>query len=114
LQLPTCKAVSQRTVGRGSLPNRWPTQRWAREVADKELAIELGGYMHRLMSPVPEINGYVSLLKDIGAAPRINPPCRQLALRMLERMGLSLYSFIAQKHWNVRVMIRVASPVNSG
>jgi len=24
---------------------------------------------------------------------RINPPCRQLALRVLERMGLSLYSF---------------------
>ena len=79
------------------LPNRWPTQRWAREVADKELAAELGGYMHRLMSPVPEINGYVSLLRDTGAAPRINPPCRQLALRVLERMGLSLYSFKAQQ-----------------
>lgn len=75
------------------LPNRWPTQRWAREVADKELAAELGGYMHRLMSPMPEINGYVSLLRDAGAAPRINPPSRQLALRVLERMGLSLYSF---------------------
>ncbi len=75
------------------LPNRWPTQKWAREVADKELATELGDYMHRLMSPVPEINGYVTLLKDTGAAVRINPPCRQLALRVLERMGLSLYSF---------------------
>ena len=49
--------------------------------------------MHRLMSPVPEINGYVTLLKDAGAAVRINPPCRQLAIRVLERMGLSLYSF---------------------
>ena len=75
------------------LPNRWPTQKWAREVADKELATELGGYMIGLMSPVPEINGYVTLLKDTGAAVRINPPCRQLALRVLERMGLSLYSF---------------------
>jgi chromosome partitioning protein len=82
------------------LPNRWPTQRWAREVADKELAAELDGYMHRLMSPVPEINGYVSLLRDTGAAPRVNPPCRQLALRVLERMGLSLYSFKTQQHYN--------------
>lgn len=76
------------------LPNRWPTQKWAREVADKELATELNDYMNRLMSPVPEINGYVSLLRDTGAAARINPPCRQLALRVLERMTLSLYNFI--------------------
>lgn len=75
------------------LPNRWPTQKWARDVADKELSTELGGYMHRLMSPVPEINGYISLLKDTGPAPRINPSCRQLALRVLERMGLNLFSF---------------------
>jgi chromosome partitioning protein len=85
------------------LPNRWPTQKWAREVADKELAAELGGYMHRLMSPVPEINGYVSLLRDTGAAARINPSCRQLALRVLERMGLSLYSFKAPQLDNIRV-----------
>jgi len=84
------------------LPNRWPTQKWAREVADKELAAELGGHMHRLMSPVPEINGYVSLLKDTGAAARINPPCRQLALRVLERMGLSLYNFKAQEPGNAK------------
>lgn len=82
------------------LPNRWPTQKWARELADKELAAELGNYTHRLMSPVPEINGYVSLLRDTGAAPRINPSCRQLALRVLERMGLSLYSFKTQESIN--------------
>jgi hypothetical protein len=82
------------------LPNRWPTQKWARELADKELATELGNYTHRLMSPVPEINGYVSLLRDTGAAPRINPSCRQLALRVLERMGLSLYSFRTQEPIN--------------
>jgi chromosome partitioning protein len=83
------------------LPNRWPTQKWARELADKELAAELGNYTHRLMSPVPEINGYVSLLRDTGAAPRINPSCRQLALRVLERMGLSLYSFKTREYINV-------------
>jgi chromosome partitioning protein len=80
------------------MPNRWPTQKWARDVADRELAQELGGYMHRLMSPVPEINGYVSLLRDTGAAARINSPCRQLALRVLERIGLSLYSFKTSEH----------------
>ncbi len=75
------------------LPNRWPTQKWAREVADRELGQELEGYVDRLMSPVPEINGYVTLLRDAGAAQKINPPCKQLALRVLERMGLSLFSF---------------------
>jgi len=44
------------------------------------------------MSPVPEVNGYVSLLRETGAAPRINPPCKQLAMRVLERMELSLFS----------------------
>lgn len=74
------------------LPNRWPTQKWAREVADRELREELERYLGRLMSPVPEVNGYVSLLRETGAAPRINPPCKQLAMRVLERMELSLFS----------------------
>ena len=39
------------------LPNRWPTQKWAREVADRALGQELEGYGDRLMSPLPEING---------------------------------------------------------
>src|SRR5690349_16188125 len=46
-----------RLPGAVGLPNRWPTSRWARGVADNELAVELGDYMPRLMSPVPEING---------------------------------------------------------
>jgi chromosome partitioning protein len=75
------------------LPNRWPTSKWAREVADKELTVELPGYVARLMSPIPEINGYITLLKDTGPHARISGPCKQLALRVLERMGLSLFSF---------------------
>jgi len=91
--LRVVRADLERLSDSVGLPNRWPTQRWARDVADRELAQELGEYLDRLMSPVPEINGYVSLLRDTGAAVRINPPCKQLALRVLERMGLSLYSF---------------------
>ncbi len=83
----------QRLPAAVGLPNRWPTQKWAREVADRELGQELEGYVERIMSPVPEINGYVTLLRDSGAAQKINPPCKQLALRVLERMGLSLFSF---------------------
>jgi chromosome partitioning protein len=98
--LRVVRADLDRLPGAVGLPNRWPTQRWARELADKELAAELGDYTHRLMSPVPEINGYVSLLRDTGAAPRINPSCRQLALRVLERMGLSLFSFKAPETVN--------------
>ena len=93
--LRVVKADMERLPEAVGLPNRWPTQKWARDVADRELAQELGDLRERLMSPVPEINGYVSLLRDSGAAPRINPPCKQLALRVLERMGLSLFSFEA-------------------
>ena len=91
----------ERLTNAVGLPNRWPTQKWARAVADRELAEELDGLRGRLMSPVPEINGYVSLLRDAGPSPRINPPCRQLALRVLERMGLSLFSFATQKRSDV-------------
>lgn len=98
--LRVARADMDRLAGAVGLPNRWPTGKWARDVADKELAEELGGYTERLMSPIPEINGYVSLLKDSGPAPRISGPCKQLALRVLERMGLSLFSFKAQQHDN--------------
>jgi hypothetical protein len=90
------KADLERLPGAIGMPNRWPTSKWARDVADKELAEELNGYMGRLMSPVPDINGYITLLRDTGPAARINGPCKQLSLRVLERMGLSLFSF--KKH----------------
>lgn len=96
--LRVARADLERLPAAVGLPNRWPTQKWARDVADRELAEELGGLRARLMSPVSEINGYVSLLRDSGASPRINPPCRQLALRVLERMGLSLFSFSTRTH----------------
>lgn len=85
------------------LPNRWPTQKWAREVADRELREELESYLGRLMSPIPEINGYVSLLRETGAAPRINPPCKQLAMRVLERMELSVFSLGTLEKQNATV-----------
>jgi hypothetical protein len=94
--LRVVKADMDRLGDAVGLPNRWPTSKWARDVADKELADELGNYTARLMSPIPEINGYVTLMKDTGPAARINGPCKQLALRVLERMGLSLYSFKTQ------------------
>lgn len=75
------------------LPNRWPTQKWARDVADRDLARYLGSFRPRLMSPVPEVNGYTTLLTEEGPAQRVNGSCKQLALRVLERMGLSLFDF---------------------
>jgi chromosome partitioning protein len=94
------RADMDRLADAVGLPNRWPTSRWARDVADNELAAELGGYMPRIMSPVPEINGYISLLKDSGATPKIGSPCKQLALRVLERMGISLFTFRSPQHEN--------------
>lgn len=99
--LRVVKADMDRLPDAVGLPNRWPTQKWARDVADRELREELESYLSRLMSPVPEINGYVSLLRDTGAAPRINPPCKQLAMRILERMELSVFSLGMQEEHNL-------------
>ena len=75
------------------LPNDWPTQAWARRSADRELETTLMAYKARLMSPQPSINGYVRLLHRQGPAQPLNGPCRQLALRVLDRAGLSLFDF---------------------
>lgn len=77
------------------LPNRWPTQTWARTAAEKELARHMGAYTARLLSPLPEINGLISLVSEDGPTPRINPACKTFALRILDRMGLNLFSFRA-------------------
>ena len=69
------------------LPNRWPTQKWARDVADRELFEELQGYVDRLMSPVPEINGYVSLLRDTGAIPKIRPALQAIGVASVGKDG---------------------------
>jgi hypothetical protein len=73
---------------------------WQRQAAKLLIYQQTRGYMPRLMSPIPEINGYITLLKDTGPAARISGPCKQLALRVLERMGLSLFSFKAQQSDN--------------
>lgn len=41
------KADMDRLPDAIGMPNRWPTGKWARDVADKELAEELGDYMAR-------------------------------------------------------------------
>jgi chromosome partitioning protein len=96
--LRVVRADMERLVNAVGLPNRWPTSKWARDVADKELAEELSSYTTRLMSPLPEINGLITLLKDTGPVQRIGAPCKGLALRVLERMGLSLFSFRTPQH----------------
>jgi hypothetical protein len=80
------------------MPNRWPPQKWARDAADRELKAELGPYISRLMSRLPEINALSTLLRDEGPSPKISNDCRTLALRALDRMGLSLHSLEAPKN----------------
>ncbi|WP_168220583.1 hypothetical protein [Azospirillum thermophilum] len=77
------------------LPNRWPTQTWAKAAAEKELTKAMGDLGSRLMSPLPEINGLITLVSEEGANARINGQCKAFALRILERMGLNLFSFRA-------------------
>ena len=75
------------------LPNRWPTQAWARTAAEKDLAKHMGAYGPRLLSPLPEINGLITLVSKEGPNARINAACKTFALRILDRMGLNLFSF---------------------
>lgn len=75
------------------LPNRWPTQTWAKTAAEKELARTMAAYQARLLSPLPEINGLITLVSEEGANARINGACKSFALRILERMGLNLFAF---------------------
>lgn len=77
------------------LPNRWPTSTWAREAAERELGRRMDGYAPRLLSPLNEINGLISLVSEDGPGPRINGACKTFALRILDRMGLNLFRFRA-------------------
>lgn len=77
------------------LPNRWPTQAWARASAERELDRALGTMQQRLLSPLPEINGLITLVSEDGPNQRVNAPCKSFALRILDRMGLNLFSFRA-------------------
>ena len=71
-----------------------------RPLADQQVGARCGGQgtggrawrVHAaLMSPIPEINGYITLLKDTGPAARINGPLEATSLTsFLERTGLEL------------------------
>jgi len=48
------------------LPNRWPTQPWARQAAERELDRYMEGLGPRLMSPLADINGLTTLVQEAG------------------------------------------------
>jgi hypothetical protein len=77
--LRVARADLDRLDGAVGLPNRWPTSKWAREVADKELADELGGYTARLMSPIPEINGLRHAAEGVPSG--LAPKCTKTTMR---------------------------------
>lgn len=55
----------------------------------------MGVYSQRPLSPLPEINGLITLVSEEGPNQRINAACKTFALRILERMGLNLFTFRA-------------------
>ncbi|NYZ17459.1 hypothetical protein HL658_33365 [Azospirillum sp. RWY-5-1] len=77
------------------LPNRWPTSTWPRAAAERALQSRMGVYSQRPLSPLPEINGLITLVSEEGPNQRINAACKTFALRILERMGLNLFTFRA-------------------
>lgn len=77
-----------RAVG---LPNNWPHNAMARQAADRELEQMMGDLLPRMMSPQVSISAYKTLLSERGPAQPLNGPCKQLALRVLDRAGLSLF-----------------------
>ena len=83
------------------LPNRWPTQAWAQQVADREMTTELAAYLTRIMSRVPDVNALSTLLREEGPSPKIAASCKSLAVRVLDRMGANLHSFTIQERESV-------------
>jgi len=83
----------QRIPDAYALPNRWPTNAMAKKVADGLLAQRLAEFRGRMMNPMPSVNALTTLVDEGLPSSSIGPACKGFALRILERMGLSLFDF---------------------
>jgi len=73
------------------VPSRWPNNRWERDFAERTLVKHLDAYRERLLAPVFSTSALATLLEEGPPSPRIGGQCKQIALTVLERMGLTLF-----------------------
>jgi chromosome partitioning protein len=72
------------------VPNRWPSNTWQRTVADRNLDRYLAGFTSRLLQPILEMNALSTLLDEGPPSPKIGSTCKQVAIKVLERLGINL------------------------
>ena len=77
------------------IPTRWPNNRWEREVAQRVFAKYLGSYRSRIAAPVFAMAAFATLVEEGPPSPRINGTCKQIALSVLEKLGLTLFDLRA-------------------
>jgi len=77
------------------IPTRWPNNRWEREVADRTVTRHLEQHRDRIMSPVFAMAAFATLVEEGPPSPRINGTSKQVALNVLDRLGLTLFDLRA-------------------
>jgi chromosome partitioning protein len=77
------------------IPTRWPNNRWEREVAQRVFAKYLESYRSRIAAPVFSMAAFATLVEEGPPSPRINGTCKQIALSVLEQLGLTLFDLRA-------------------
>ncbi len=77
------------------IPTRWPNNRWEREVAQRVFAKYLESYRSRIAAPVFAMAAFATLVEEGPPSPRINGTSKQIALSVLEKLGLTLFDLRA-------------------
>jgi len=77
------------------VPTRWPNNRWERDVAERTFAKYLGAYQPRIMAPVFSMAAFATLVEEGPPSPKINGTCKQTALTVLDRLGITLFDLRA-------------------
>jgi len=82
-----------------ALPSQWPTNPWAREAADRNVAQMMGAYRHRILRPVSSLSSSKLLLQSEipeQLPTQLSNTCRRLARQMLEVLEIQ-YADVADE-----------------
>ncbi len=83
-----------------ALPSQWPSNPWAREAADRNVACMMGAYRHRILHPVNMVSSTKQLLQR--EVPEQLPTalantCRRLARQILDVLEIQ-YQDVGDTH----------------
>lgn len=82
-----------------ALPSQWPTNPWAREAADRNVAQMMGAYRHRILRPVNSLSSSKLLLQSEipeQLPTQLSNTCRRLARQMMEVLEIQ-YTDVADE-----------------